>query len=333
MKTRGIFLCDEPEWMKRVWGPEQRQRLRKLAEVPERVFDSSLLIEGEAWLEEAEVIFSTWGMPPLTPEQLATMPRLRAVFFAAGSVKKFAPPLFEQGITVVSAWAANSLPVAEYVLSQILFGMKLGWAHVRQLRESPGPEGWRRLDMPGAYYSTIGLVSLGMVGRRVCELLRPFSVNKLAYDPFVGEDEMRRLDVRPATLEEIFERSEVVSLHLPALPETQGMIDGKLLALMKPNATLINTARGSVINENEMCDVLRARPDITAVLDVVACEPPPADSPLYRLPNVVMTPHIAGSLGKEVTRMADLMIDEFAAWQAGRPLRYAIAPERLSVLA
>jgi phosphoglycerate dehydrogenase-like enzyme len=333
MKTRGIFLCDEPEWMRRVWGPEQRERLRKLAEVPERVFDSSLLIEGEAWLEKTEVIFSTWGMPPLTPEQLALMPRLRAVFFAAGSVKKFAPPLFERGITVVSAWAANSLPVAEYVLSQVLFGMKLGWAHVRQLRESPGPEGWRRLDMPGAYDSTVGLVSLGMVGRRVCELLRPFSLNKLAYDPFVGVDEMGRLDVRPATLEEIFERSEVVSLHIPALPETRGMIDGRLLALMKPNATLINTARGSVINENEMCDVLRARPDITAVLDVVTCEPPPADSPLYRLPNVVMTPHVAGSLGKEVRRMADWMIDEFAAWKAGRPLRYAIEPERLSVLA
>jgi len=333
MKTRGIFLCDEPELMKRVWGPEQRERLRTLADVPDRVFNSSHLIEGDAWLAETEVIFSTWGMPRLTREQLVTMPRLRAVFFAAGSVKKFAQPLFERDIAVVSAWAANSLPVAEYILSQVLFGMKLGWAHVRQMRESPGPEGWRRLDIPGAYNGTVGLVSLGMVGRRVCELLRPFSLNKLAYDPFVGEEEMRRLDVHPATVEEIFARSEVVSLHIPALPETQGMIDGKILALMKPNATLINTARGSVINESELCAVLRARPDITAVLDVVTLEPLPASSPLYRLPNVVMTPHLAGSMGKEVRRMADWMIDEFAAWKAGRPLRFAVAAERLSVLA
>jgi phosphoglycerate dehydrogenase-like enzyme len=333
MKTRGLFLSDEPDWMKRVWGPEQRERLRKLAEVPERVFDSSTLTEDEEWLEKTEVIFSTWGMPLLTSEQLAAMPCLRAVFFAAGSVKKFAAPLLERDITVVSAWAANSVPVAEYILSQVLFGMKLGWAHIRQMRESPGPVGWGHLDIPGAYGGTVGIVSLGMVGRHLCELLRPFSLNKLAYDPFVDEEEMRRLGVRSAELEEIFQRSQVVSLHLPRLPKTEGMIDGKLLSLMKPNATLINTARGSVINEEEMCDVLRARPDITAVLDVVTSEPLPADSPLYRLPNIVITPHIAGSMGKEVTRMADWMIDEFTSWKAGRPLRYAITAERLSLLA
>jgi len=333
MKTRGIFLSDDPDKIRQVWGPEQRARLRQLAEVPDRVFQSSLLVEGDEWLEKTEVIFSTWGMPSLTPEHLAALPRLRAVFYAAGTVKDFAAILFDRDITVVSAWVANAVPVAEYVVSQVLFGMKLGWSHVRQMREAASAKGWRKLDLPGAYGTTVGLVSLGMVGRRAAEMLRPFSLHKLGYDPFVGEDEMRRLDVHPAGLEEIFERSEVVSLHCPALPETVDMIDGRLLRLMRPNATLLNTARGSVINEKELCEVLRERPDLTAVLDVAKTEPPKDDSPLYHLPNVVLTPHIAGSLGSETRRMADWMVDEFAAWKAGLPLRYAISPERLDVLA
>ncbi len=333
MKTPGIFLCDSLEQMARVWGPAPRARLHKLVEIPERVFNSSSLLKGGKAVEEAEVVFSTWGMPSLTPEQLKVLPRLRAVFYAAGTVKDFAPALLDQGVIVVSAWAANAVPVAEYILSQILFSMKLGWSHVRQLRQSPGPLGWNRLNMPGAYGSTVGLVALGMVGRKVCELLQPFSLNKLAYDPFVAEEEMSKLDIRSATLEEVFAKSEVVSLHLPALPETLGMIDGNLLASMKLNATLINTARGSVINEGEMLEVLRARPDLTAVLDVAEEEPPSAASPLYRLPNVVLTPHIAGAMGNETGRMADWIIDEFIAWKAGRPLRYQITLDRLKVLA
>jgi len=333
MKTRAIFLGDDANLMWQVWGPEQRARLRKLADIPERMFTSPMLADGHEAVQEAEVAFSTWGMPSLNAEQLTALPNLRAVFFAAGSVKDFAPAFFERDITVVSAWVANAVPVAEYAVSQILFAMKLGWSHVRQLRQTPTAKGWRRLDIPGAYGSTVGLVSLGMIGRRTAEMLRPFSLHKLAYDPFVDEEEMGLLGVHPASLEEIFERSQVVSLHCPALPETADLIDGSLIRRMRPDATLINTARGSLINEEEMCEALRARPDLTAVLDVVKMEPPRDDSPLYRLPNVVMTPHIAGSLGNETRRMADWMIDEFMAWEAGSPLRYAISPGRLKILA
>ncbi|HEY8966604.1 MAG TPA: NAD(P)-dependent oxidoreductase, partial [Candidatus Methylacidiphilales bacterium] len=165
------------------------------------------------------------------------------------------------------------------------------------------------------------------------ELLRPFSLEKLAYDPFIPAAAMEAIGARPAALEEIFARSDVISLHTAELPETEGMIGGELLGSMKPHATLVNTARGSVVDEEALCAVLARRPDLTAVLDVCRDEPPRAGSPLYHLPNVVLTPHIAGSLGNEVRRMADWMIEEFDAWRSGRPLRYAVEPSRLGTLA
>lgn len=302
--------------------------------MPDAVITPATLADHAEWLADIQVIFSTWGMPCLTPEQLALMPNLQAVFYAAGTVKGFASPLFDRNITVVSAWAANAVPVAEYTLSQILFGLKLGWQHRRQLQENPGQQGWKHLPTPGVYGATVGLVSLGMIGRKVCQLLKPFQIRKLAYDPFVRDETLRELGaVRADSLEEIFATGDIVTIHTPWLKETEGIVNGKLLSLMKPNATFINTSRGALVKEDELIEVLTARPDLTAVLDVTWPEPPPADSPMYRLPNIVLTPHIAGSMGDEVLRMADLMIEEFLLWAEGQPLRYAVTRELMARIA
>jgi phosphoglycerate dehydrogenase-like enzyme len=333
-RIKGAFLAEDPEVVKRVWGSRQRERLAKLVELPSEILTPNSLSAQAEWLAETRVLFSTWSMPRLTPEQLALMPNLQAVFYAAGTVKGFAEPLFDRNVTVVSAWAANAVPVAEFTLSQILFGLKLGWQHHRQFRENPGPEGWNRLDIPGVYGATVSLVSLGMIGRKVCQLLQPFQVRKLAYDPFVRDETMRELGAaRAESLEEVFSSGEVVTLHTPWLKETEGIITGELLSLMKPNATFINTSRGALVREAEMIEVLRARPDLTAVLDVTAPEPPEKGSPIYSLPNIVLTPHIAGSMGAEVLRMADLMIEEFLLWAEGQPLRYAVTRELMARIA
>jgi Phosphoglycerate dehydrogenase and related dehydrogenases len=333
-RIRGVFLSHDPETLKWVWGTRQRERLSKLVELLPEVVNADSLADHAEWLKDTQVIFSTWGMPRLTEEQLRLLPNLRAVFYAAGSVKPFAEPLFDRNVTVVSAWAANAVPVAEFTLSQILFGLKLGWQHHRQFREHPGPEGWKRLDIPGAYGATVGLVSLGMIGRKVCQLLQHFQLRKLAYDPFVGDDTLQEYGVmRAESLEEVFSKGDVVTVHTPWLKETEGIISGALLARMKPNATFINTSRGALVREDEMIDVLRSRPDLTAVLDVTWPEPPEEGSPIYSLPNVVLTPHIAGSMGSEVLRMADLMIEEFLLWVEGQPLRYAVTRELMERIA
>jgi phosphoglycerate dehydrogenase-like enzyme len=111
------------------------------------------------------------------------------------------------------------------------------------------------------------------------------------------------------------------------------MVTGNLLRSMKGGSTFINTSRGALVREAEMIEVLSERPDLTAVLDVTDPEPPVAGSPLYILPNVVLTPHIAGSRGAEVRRMADWMLDECGAWLSGHPVRYEVTRENLSRMA
>lgn len=333
MKMRGVFIGNRPADFHRVWTSDHRAHLAEWVDLPDEVWSDAELHDHRPYLEEVEVAFATWGMPKLTSRDLDLMPGLRVLFYAGGTTKRFAEAFLERDIKIVSAWAANAVPVAEYALSQILFSLKLGWSHVRMLKEDPSPENFIHLDMPGAYGSTVGIVSLGMIGRKVCEFLRPFHVRKIAYDPVAGEEVFASLGASPCSLDDIFTRSEVVSLHAPWLKETEGLVTGKMIAAMKPHATLINTARGAVIREAEMIDVLQSRPDLTAILDVTHPEPPLPGSPLYRLPNVILTPHIAGSAGLEVRRMADLIIEEFLSWRAGEPLRYEITADLLAVAA
>lgn len=274
------------------------------------------------------VLFTCSGSSPL-----AHGTGLKAVFYAGGTVKEFAEPLHDRNLTLVSAWAANAVPVAEFTLAQILLALKLGWPHVRQLAAHPGPEGWKWMEVRGVYGASVGIISLGMIGAKVIELLRPFSVNVQAFDPLVGEETMAQMGVKKMELTELFANSDVISVHAPLLKETEGMITGQLIATMKSNATFINTARGGLVRETEMIDVLHARPDLTAILDVTAVEPLPSDSPLYQMKNVILTPHIAGAMGDEVLRLSDLMIEEFHTWRSGRSPRYAIKREALSRIA
>ena len=189
------------------------------------------------------------------------------------------------------------------------------------------------MDSAGAFGSTVGIVSLGAVGRLVCERLRPFGVTVLACDPCVSPTDAEKIGVTLVSLDEIFSRSDVVSIHTPRLPETEGMITGALLNRLRPKSTLINTSRGAVIREDEMAEVPTRRSDLTAVLDVLQHEPPDPANPLLKLPNVMITPHIAGALGSERLRLGRLMIEEFKRWQRGDLLQWQITPEKSCLLA
>lgn len=330
---KAIFLGSNPARLETVWPAATRARLGEWVDVPAHILTPETLEDSRDWLAETEAIFSTWGMPRLSEAQLDLMPRLRAVFYAAGSVKYFAAPLFERNIQVVSAWAANAIPVAEFTLSQVIFALKLGWQYRRRFQHLRGPAAWRGLEVPGVHGSTVGVISLGMIGRRVCNLLSNHSLKILAFDPYAPADTFREAGAQPASLEELFANADVVTLHAPNIPETAGMVTGALLESMKENATFINTSRGALVREDELVAVLRRRPDLTAVLDVTHPEPPPAGSPLYELENIVLTPHIAGSVGKEVLRMSEFMIEEFLRWRNGQPLRYAVTHESLARMA
>jgi phosphoglycerate dehydrogenase-like enzyme len=124
-----------------------------------------------------------------------------------------------------------------------------------------------------------------------------------------------------------------VSLHTPWLPATENLITGELLASMKQDATFINTARGAVVNQEEMIRVLQERTDLYAVLDVVYPEPVEDGSPLTVLPNVVLTPHIAGSMDRECNRMGRFMVEELQRWLRGEPLQWQVTREKFQIMA
>lgn len=288
-------------------------------------------------LAQAEIIFSGWGAPKMDKEFLDKAPNLKIVFYGAGSIRGMVSDEFwDRGIRVCSAWAANAVPVSEYCLGQILLSLKSSYYMARKYKESKGKELRPPFAVKGCYKSTVGVVSAGMIGRKVLDLLKPFDINVLVYEYYMSEEEARdKYNAQKVdSLEELFEKSDVVTLHTAAIPENYGMITGKLIDSMKEGSTLLNSSRGIIINEDEMIEVLKRRPDLTAILDVTyPYEPPKEDSELYTLDNVVLTPHIAGSLGQECFRHAEYMCDEMDRFFNGEPLLYEIDRQRAEKMA
>ncbi|MFE9773763.1 hydroxyacid dehydrogenase [Streptomyces sp. NPDC005931] len=282
-------------------------------------------------LARAEVLLTGWGCPLLTGEALARMPELRAVIHAAGSVKHHVTDAcWERGVTVASAASANALPVAEYTVAAILFTGKRVLHAARVYRE--GRTRRNALDVIGTggnHRRTVGVVGASRVGRRVVELLRPYDLHVLLHDPYVDEDEVRALGAEPTSLDVLVERSGTVTLHAPELPETYRLFDRRRLALLRDGATLVNTARGSLVDTEALIrELVPGR--LNAVLDVTDPEVLPPDSPLYDLPNVLLTPHIAGSLGNELGRLAHAALDELERYASGLPFADPVHPEQLT---
>ncbi len=262
-------------------------------------------------LAETECLLSTWSMPRLDESLLDRLPRLRAVFYGAGSVKGFVTPaMWERGIVVSSSAPANAVCVAEYTVAVILLSNKRFWTFLR----ARGPAA-----VPGNFRRTVGIIGASHVGREVLRRLKGMDFSLMLYDPYVDAREAERLGARKADLPELMSASDVVSLHAPNLPELRHMISAGLLARLPDGATFINTARGALVDEAALVAELQ-KGRLFAVLGVSDPEPPAAGSPLLSLPNAVFTPHIAGAMGRECERLADFAIDELERFLAGRPL-------------
>jgi phosphoglycerate dehydrogenase-like enzyme len=330
MKPRGLYILS-PSAFELIYGPEERADIDALAEMGAPQTAESIRQRPEL-LAEVEIIFSGWGAPIFDETFLHAAPRLRAVFYGAGSIRQLVTEAFwQRGIVICGAWGVNAVPVAEYTCAVILLSLKRFWsyaAETKRLRAHPP-----RKPVPGTYGSTVGLISLGMVGRLVRERLRSSDVRVIAYDPHVTPKEAGKLGVEMVSLDRLFHEADVVSLHTPWLKETEGLITGAHFSSMKTGATFINTARGAVVRESEMIRVLESRSDLFAVLDVTWPEPPAADSPLFALPNVILTPHIAGAMGSECRRLGRCMVDELRRFLAGQPLHWQITKEKAGIMA
>jgi phosphoglycerate dehydrogenase-like enzyme len=333
---KGLFILNQDSYEK-VYPPAIRTQIEKLIDIYSPHQTKESIDDNLSLLNEADVIFSGWGGAVMDEAFMQAAPNLKAVFYGAGSINGIVTDAFwKRNILIISSYAANAIPVAEYTLSQILFTLKNGWHFAQAMRKEDGHLYRNTLlaETPGAYGSTVGIISLGMIGRRVCELLRSFDVKVIAYDPYTTAENAAKWNVELCSLDDLFRRADVISLHTPWLKETEGMITGKHFASMKNKSTFINTARGAVVRENEMIEVLQNRPDLQAVLDVTYPEPPLPGSPLYTLPNVVLTPHIAGATtSSEMSRMGSYVLEELQRYVNGESPKWGITQKMASILA
>ncbi len=219
-----------------------------------------------------------------------------------------------------SAVRANAIPVAEYTLAAILLSGKDAFGLRERFRSDHVFPPLGDHAPVGNLGRGVGVIGASRVGRRLLELLRPLDFSVRLHDPYVDAGEAAELG---AVLDELMSTSDIVTLHAPDTPETLRMHNRRRLALMRDGSVLVNTSRGALVDTEALTDEL-VTGRIGAVLDVTEPEPPPADSPLYRLPNVFLTPHIAGSLGNELERLGRTVVEELALLRAGAPLACAV---------
>ncbi len=288
-------------------------------------------------LTDVEVIFSTWGFPVMTDAEIAAhLPNLKAVFYGAGSVQAFARPLIRNGVTVVSAWMANSVPVIEYTVAQIILANK-GYFGASRLCSRDAASRRAATEhfnaFRGNYDTPVGLIGLGAIGAGVARRLRDYRLKVYAYDPYCSPEKAAALGVELAELDFIFETCLTVSNHTPNIPATRGMLRYEHFSRMPKNGVFINTGRGAQVVEDDLIRALTEEPARTAVLDVTDPEPPVEGHPFYELDNVILTPHIAGSAGAECYRMGAYMAEEAERYLNGEALKYAVTEKMLETMA
>lgn len=331
MRPKAAFFYNYTPADGDVYGHGRRERIAELTRLYPHVVHAGNFDVQAAQLGDIDVIFASWGMIRFEPRHFQAMPHLKAVFYAAGNVRGFADPLVARPVILTSAWGINAIPVAEMCLSQILLSLRGYFRAARQYRTLKTSEA-KNFHRTGVNGETVGMIGLGKIGTRLVRLLADYPLKVIAYDPLLDAARAAALGVERVSLDQVFQRSLAVCNHTPDLPSTKGALMAHHFGSMRDGATFINTGRGAQVVEADLVRVLRERPDLTALIDVTWPEPPPPESPLWAMPNLVISPHIGGTIGDEVVRLADCAIEEFEAWAAGRPLRHQVTAEVLATM-
>lgn len=328
---KAVFLLDEDNY-KIIYSEDTIDKISKEVEVIGR-FDKKDIENID--LSDVNIIFSGWGGFKIDDELLAKMPKLEVVFYGAGSIKKVqSDAMWQKNIKITSASMANAKPVAQYTTSLIQLSLKNFFSLTRKVKKERN----NKLDVhnltKGFHKRNIGIISYSKIGKLVVENLQYLADNNIyVYDPFYSYKYLEKKGLIKESLENIFKKCDIISLHTPLLKETENMIDSDLLKLMKENSVFINTSRGKIVNSKDLEDVLLARQDILAILDVTDPEPLDKDSKLYDMKNVIISPHIAGSLGNETYVMGEIMYEELLRFLKGDKLKYQIEKKEFERMA
>ena len=332
---KAVFLCNEKNNPLRIYDKSTKRQMNELSGITDEIYSREEVLGNKELFSDTEYIFSTWGMPVFTKEEIRELfPSLKCVFYGAGSVQFFARPFLECGVKVFSSWAANAVPVAEYTVAQIILANKGFFATSRYQSTGRLSEASALKECyPGTFGEAVGLLGAGMIGSLVAEMLKAYRITVKVFDPFLSDEKAEQLGVTKCSLREIFSTCFVVSNHLANNEDTKNIMKKEHFSSMRKYATFINTGRGAQVIEKDLCEVLKDRVDLTAILDVTYPEPPEEGHPFYTLPNCILTPHIAGSYGDEVKRMGEYQLTEFRKYLDGVPSEYEITLKMLETMA
>ena len=335
MKLKSTFLgIKDRNHINRVFTSNILEKIRNCTDLYDQIIGQHDLNEHKDNLKEIEIAFASWGVPALTEGEIRTyLPKLKALFYAAGTVQDFAQPFLNCGVKVFSGWGANAVPVAEYAASQIILANKGFYQCCSKTKQDYKTARKYAESFPGNYSANVGILGVGMIGSMVINILKKCELNIMVFDPNLSDEETEKLGVSKHCLADIFSTCQTISNHLANKPETVGILNRQHFSAMLPNATFINTGRGAQVVERDLIDALKAAPARSAVLDVTWPEPPEKGSGLLALDNVFLTPHIAGSMSNEVERMAVYMLEEFMRYQNGKDLLFEVKMDMLKTMA
>ncbi len=321
-----LFVSDFP------FGEEERVRLRTVLGDDRAIFvGRGELLATLAAHSDTDAI-CTYG-PPANLLEVAPNLAWIALSSAGAEIAIARGLVRSDGPIVTTASGVHAVSISEHVFAMMLMWVR-GWPELFDLQragEWPNRAGWPPLQPRELSGSTLGIVGLGAVGRGVARIGRAFGMRVVAthHSARGGELDPEVDAIYALTdLSKLLGVSDFIVLAAPATGETRHLIGSNELASMKPNAFLVNIARGSLIDEVALCAALESHLIGGAGLDVFEREPLPPESPLWRLPNVILSPHVAGATEKYGARLTDLLIENIGRFRAGEPLRNIVDPSR-----
>lgn len=334
---KAILLTANKEKGQNVYSSKNLEKIRLEFELDSSIYTRNDILSPERDFSDVDVIFGCWGVESFSAQEVKEhLPNLKGFFYVGSSVHYFAKPFLEAGVRISGAWQANAVAVAEYIVSQMILGIKGVFLSRITHHDEWDPKKKLVIPVKGFYGIKIGILGSGAIGRKVIEFLSNYQDNQLEiylYSPSLTEEKANQLGVKKATIEEIFKECDIISNHIANNPQTFGFYTSEQFELMGEQVVFINSGRGEQVVENDLAEAMRKRPRSCALLDVTYPEPPNDDCPLFSVDNIFINPHIAGSQNNELERMVNYVLRDAINLKQGKAFLYEITLASLSHLA
>ncbi len=328
-----VAVAVNPSLFENLFSPESQERLASLAVLKFQEQETRLAEEELTELiQDCEVAISGWGTPPFSQAVMDGAPQLKMIAHSAGSIKRLLPaPVWARDILVIHAAAAIAPAVAEMTLLLMLMCRRNVHRISQRMKEG---EPWPQTENLGYELagSRVGIIGAGHTGRNVIRVLQALDTELWVYDPYLSPERAQALGVRQVTLAALMSQCPIITVQAPPTQETYHMIGRALLDTIQDGALFINTARSHVVDADALYESLQEN-RYQAALDVFDTEPLPTDSRLRRLPNVTLTPHMAGKSENARRRQGALIVNELERYVRGEPVTERVTRDMLATMA